>query len=417
MTPRQKIELKQSERRQRVAELLGKDERDEAETAELGTLTTDLQAGETELRAAIAAEPDPDEVTTDDPPAGGDQGETREIRAIRERVNLGRYVSAAIGGRAVDGAEREYNDALGVTEGVGKFPLSLIAPEIRATTDVDGQATQANWLDRLFADTAAARLGVTFESVNPGEAAYPVVTAGPAAAQKGREESADDGAWRVSATKLDPTRNAVRVVFNNVDALRLPGLEDALRRDLTMALTEGVDRAIFVGAEDSGDNDEADITGLNAAANVVEQVITQANKVKAAESLAAFLALIDGIHAGMAEDLNVVLAVGAHNLWAGTIANAAAENQTVLAFLKANGLTCSVRGEIETATEDGDFAAFVGRSKGLAGAGVAAVWNEGELIRDPYSAAGRGDVALTLSHYWNFGLPRPTNFARVKFGA
>ena len=117
----------------------------------------------------------------------------------------------------------------------------------------------------------------------------------------------------------------------------------------------------------------------------------------------------------MVEDLNVVLSVGAHNLWAGTIANTAAENQTVLAFLKANGLTCSVRGDIEDATTNGKFGAFVGRRRGIAGAGIAAVWNQGELVRDPYSNAAKGDVALTLSHYWAFGLPRATNFARIKF--
>ena len=35
-------------------------------------------------------------------------------------------------------------------------------------------------------------------------------------------------------------------------------------------------------------------------------------------------------------------------------------------------------------TDDGDFGAFVGRGRGIEGAAVAAVWEAGELIRDPY---------------------------------
>ena len=35
-------------------------------------------------------------------------------------------------------------------------------------------------------------------------------------------------------------------------------------------------------------------------------------------------------------------------------------------------------------------AAFIGRARGIDGAGVAAVWEAGELIRDPYSGVRDG---------------------------
>lgn len=38
-------------------------------------------------------------------------------------------------------------------------------------------------------------------------------------------------------------------------------------------------------------------------------------------------------------------------------------------------------------------------------------------MRDHYSGAAKGEIALTLSYLWNFGLPRAANFARVKFVA
>ena len=185
-------------------------------------------------------------------------------------------------------------------------------------------------------------------------------------------------------------------------------------RDLRMALVESVDRAIFVG--DSGANENtADITGLQTAADVVEKTITQANKIKGAETLEAFAELIDGIHATSVADLKTVAAVGANTLWLTTVINSAADNMTLAQFLMASKLNWSVRGGIETATTNGKFGAFIGRGRGIEGAGVSAVWRDATLIRDPYTNAAKGEVALTISHLWAYGLPRPQNFARIKF--
>ena len=161
----------------------------------------------------------------------------------------------------------------------------------------------------------------------------------------------------------------------------------------------------------------ADIVGLVTAANVVEVEITQANKVKGPGTLEAFSGLVDGIHAMTFGDLMICSSVGAWRLWQNTIINSAADNMTLAAFLRTAGLSWAARGEIETATDDGDWGAFVGRGRGIEGAGVAALWEAGMLLRDPYSASAKGEVNLTLSYFWNFGLPRASSFARIKFAA
>ena len=372
------------------------------ERLQLRAATVAVEDEEQEQRAAGAAARAPE----------GD-AEDRERAELRGRVRLGNYVQAAVEQRSADGAEQEFNSALGIAG--NRFPLELLAPplETRATTDTDTTTTPRRWLDRLFADTAAMRLGISLESVAAGVASFPITTAGASAAQRARGQAATDAAWTVGVSELKPTRNAVRLTFNVEDAARLPGLESALNRDLRMALTEGVDRAIFLG--DSGaTGSDADITGLTTA-GITETTITQTNKVKGPETLKAFTDLVDGIHSGSLGELRVVAAIGAWRLWESTIVNAAAENQTLAGFLRAAGLSWSSRGEIETATGNNKFGAFIGRGRGIAGAGVACVWEAGELIRDPYSGAKSGEVALTLSYLWNFGLPRPANFARVKF--
>ena len=414
MTNAQKLALRLSEIRSKLNELSGVEDLTDEQRAEIDTLTAEYQAKEAQHRAAIVAEADETRAAADGFNETGD-GEAAEVRALRGRVRVSEYVAAAVEQRMAEGAEAEFNAALKMRGNA--FPLSLLAPEVRATTDTDSQANQSGrWLDRLFAGTAAERIGITMESVAPGVASFPVTTAGASAAQRGRSEAAADAdaAWTVGVTELKPTRNAVRAVFNEEDAHRLPSLEASLRRDLGMALAEGVDRAIFVG--DGGANeDTADITGLTTAAGVVEQTITQANKVMGPETLTAYSALVDGKAAMGFGDLRVCATVGAWRLWESTVINSAADNMTLAAFLRGAGLSWSARGEIETATTNGKFGAFVGLERGIEGAGVAAIWEAGMLIRDPYSGAAKGEVALTLSYFWNLGFPRATNFARIKF--
>ena len=402
----------QSRERQRMAELAVVDELTDETRAELDGLETSTPDLERQLRAArqVAEAEGTAEVRE-----VAETGEDRELRELRSKVKLSGYVSAAIEQRSADGAEAEYNAARGIAG--NRFPLEMLAPpiEVRETTGTDTATAPRRWLDRLFAGTASQAVGITMESVPAGVASFPVTTAGASAAQRAKSQAAADAAWTIGVTEMKPKRNAVRLVFNVEDAARIPGLESALTRDLRMALVEGVDRAIFLG-DTGATGADADITGLQAATGLTEKTITQANKVKGSNVLQTFAELIDGKAAMSPADLRTVLAVGANTIWSHTLANTGASVDTTIAeFLRRFGLSWLARGEIETATTNGAFGAFIGLGRGLEGAGVAAVWEAGELIRDPYSGAAKGEVALTLSYLWNFGLPRASNFARIKF--
>ena len=402
-----------------MAELAVADALTDETRAELDQLETGTPDLERQLRAAQSAvEIEESEQRTAGPSNDPGDAEDREVRALRSRVKLSGYVAAAVEQRGADGAELEYNQARGIAG--NRFPLELLAPpvETRATTDTDTTTTPRRWLDRLFAGTAAERIGITMESVPAGVASYPVTTAGASAAQRQRStDAAADAAWTIGVTEMKPKRNAVRLLFSIEDASRIPGLESALVRDLRMALMEGVDRAIFLGDAGATGTD-ADIIGLRIAA-INETTIKQADKIKGPETLAAFTGQVDGIHANGLGDLRVVTSVGAWRLWENTIINlaTATNNQTLAAFLRTAGLSWMSRGEIDTDTANGDFGAFVGRGRGIEGAGVSAIWEAGELIRDPFSGAAKGEVALTLCYLWDFALPRSDNFSRIKFVA
>jgi len=376
---------------------------------ELRQAQRDVDAEEAEQRAAGAAARQPE----------GD-AEDRERAELRSKVSMAGYLQAAVEKRSADGAEGEYLDSLNLSRigamGGAAFPLELLAPvEERATTDANTTTTPRRWLDRLFAESGAMSLGVTMESVPAGEASFPVTTAGASAAQRGRSEAAADAAWTIGLTELKPTRNAVRLVFSIEDAARIPGLESALTRDLRSVLTEGIDRAIFLG-DDGANENTADITGLETATGLTEKTITQAAKVKGTDVLEAFAELVDGKHSTGPAQLRTVLAVPANTLWAHTeVKTGASVDTTIAEYLRRWGMSWMAREGLSDATTNGKFGGYVGLGRGLVGAGVAAVWEAGELVRDPYSGASKGEVALTLSYLWNFGLPRASNFARIKF--
>ena len=413
MLESQKLALKASEIRTRLAELAGFSELTDEQRSELDSLRGEYGDVERRHGAAIIAEDEPIEKRS---ARENEDAEAREKRELREKVEIGAYVQAAQEQRGLDGAEAEYNAAVGVRP--GRFPLHLLVGEElekRTTTDTESDVNQQSWIDRLFDESLAQHVGVTFKSVPAGVASVPITTAGMTGGQIERTEAKSADAWTVGTTELKPKRSTSHLTFSLEDSYRLPGLEDALRRDMRSAVMENVDKAVFLGGVSQGSASIADITGLNTAASVTEKTVTQAAKVKAADTLKSFVELIDGKHATMPGDLRIVASVGSNTLWMTTIANSAAENQTISQFMRASGIDWRVRGGIDTNTANGDWGGFVGLGRGIAGAACAAVWDEGMLVRDEFSGASKGEVQLTLHYFWDFQVPRASNFARIKF--
>ena len=371
-----------------------------------------IDAAQLEVQAAGLVEPDVTETRTET----RTDTEGDEYRELRSKVDFGRYVQGALtGGGITHGPELELNQHLGLVE--NQFPMELLAGplEARAKRDGDAEASQGTWLDRVFAGTAADRVGISFRSVAPGVAAYPVTTAGGGPQQRGRSEAVGESTYTVAVTEIKPARRAVHGIYSIEDNARLPGLADAIQRDMSAAMSETVDRVCFNGDNGANEN-SADITGLRTA-GVSESTLTQANKVKADELVKFFLAYVDGQYAASLADVRIVSSVGSNQLWGGRVHAATVSNQTVASFLRENGINWTVRGGIDTNTANGDFGAYIGLGRGIDGAGIAAVWTAGALTVDPYSGAAKGEVQLTLTYLWSLAFPRPSNFARMKYVA
>ena len=272
MTPKQKLELEQSKNRSEIAAILNTeaDKRSDSWETDLEGLSKRAQSLELELRAALVMGEETTEETTEKTEESTEDTADLERRELEKSIDFEPYLRAALSGRGVaSGPEAEFNQEFGLS--AEQFPLQLLTRgddlgdlEKRAAIDGDAKVSQGTWIDRLFADTAAMRLGVTFPSVSPGVAAYPVTAAGGTPAQRGRTQAAAAGVYTATVTELKPTRNAVHGVYSIEDNARLPGLADAIGRDMRAAMVERIDRTIFVG-DDGANENTADITGLTTA--------------------------------------------------------------------------------------------------------------------------------------------------------
>ena len=283
MTDLQRLELRMGDLRKQLAEAIGASEPD---TEAVEKLTGEIRSTDSLIMAQKLLAPETPEPTNNDTRTA----EERELAELRGRVQFGPYLAAAMAHAPImGGAELEYNQHLGLA--ANYFPLELLA-EHRALRNGDAEGNQATWLDRVIADTAAARLGVTFPTVAPGVAAYPVMSAGASGVQRGRTEAVTEGTYTVAVTELKPTRNAVHGIYSIEDELRLPGMAGAIERDMAASIMESIDLAVFKG--DAGANETgANITGFQTA-GITEVTVTQANKVMGDELLKVFLALVDG---------------------------------------------------------------------------------------------------------------------------
>lgn len=260
-----KLKLKQSERRARLAELAKIEEPSDEQRAEIETETKAYQDTETRYRAAVIAEAGERERVED--PA---DAEAREHAQLRARTSIGRFLAAGIAGRRLDGAEEEFRQAVGAAERT--IPLDAFErppdPERRADAATGAAAispagttgiNMAGIVPAAFAGSVAPRLGITMPRVASGQYSIPRLTTNlSAGAQaKGGKQESTAAAFTVISAK--PKRISARLTLQAEDLAEvgIPGFEAALRANLVDVLAETLDTQVL-----RGDGSGANIAGL-----------------------------------------------------------------------------------------------------------------------------------------------------------
>ena len=317
MTKVQEIEIKQSERRERINALLGAEARTDAETVELRELTTAQQAGEVELRAAIVVETPPTvEVDGNGRPV---DPEVRERLELRGRATFGGFLAAALQGRLPAGAEHEFGAALGAQ--AGHVPMDLWEGDRPAveTRQREGRAatpapatgtgiTVAPVQPFVFAPSIAPRLGIDMPSVGSGGYSELTITTALPAAAKAKGANAPDAAGALTPLTANPRRISARmtVTLEDVAQIGQANFEAALRSNVSMALSDEYDDQAI-----NGDGQPPNVDGL------INQLTDPANPADLA-TFALFLEYaamqVDGLWAGSLSDVGIVTNVDAYRL-------------------------------------------------------------------------------------------------------
>ena len=332
MTKSQSITIKLSECRQKINDLLGVEDRSDDQQTELEKLTGEIQKLEPELRAAIAAEPDPETRVTDTLDA-----EARERIELRGRSTFGAFLLAALQGRVPSGPEAEYAAAFGAP--AGHVPIDLWEAdrprtEERAATPAPstGQgATLAPVQPFVFAPSIAPRLGISMPSVPSGAYSEMTITTALPAAPKVKGGDADDTAGALTPVTTAARRISARmtVTLEDVAQVGQANFESALRQNVSMALSDEYDDQAI-----NGDGSSPNVDGL------VNQLTDPTNPTSIAafdDWVQAFSDQIDGLWASMMTDVSIVANVDAYKLAARSFrgaATAGAPNQTAADYLR-----------------------------------------------------------------------------------
>jgi len=252
-----KIQRRQSEIRQSLAELVGKADPSEDETRNMDALDKEYRQNESRYRAALIAE---DEERRE---AGADL-ETRSEREWSEMMQsfeLRQVALALDEGRQLSGQTAEIVAELREAGGYRGVPVPWEALEVRAGETIasgtpDPISTRPI-IDRLFPASVAGRMGAQMISIGAGEAEWPVVTSSVSAGWADGETAnvAGPTAFETTDRALAPDNTLGIQMKLTRKAMKQSGaaMEQAVRRDMNSAIAQELDKAVFLGAGSSGE--------------------------------------------------------------------------------------------------------------------------------------------------------------------
>ena len=379
MTAAQTIMIRLSECRQRLNALLQTEDRTDEQQTEMATLTTEVGAKEPELRAAIAAEDDPQEVVT----KTGDP-EQRERLEIRSKTGLADFLSAAAGGREVSGAAKEYAASVGCSP-LNRLPLDIFRngqPETRAVTtgpEVDGPVEPA--VPYVFQRSAAASLGIQMPTHGAGAVQVPRVTTAPPADTLAKDAAAPSTAAVIALDSQTPKRISGQFEVRAEDLAVYPALEAVLGESIRASLSNELDNEVFNG----------DAAGLNGLFTQAADVAVAAAVETYPTGVARFAELVDGSHAYSLADLRCVVGPSTYAKYMGLISGGI----PLADYLESKLGSFRVSNRMPAVAAKGQRG-IVTLNGGPSPIRVY-VWNALEIVRDPYSGAGAGKVTLTAT--------------------
>ena len=386
MNTLQRLQIKQSSLRQAINTLLSIDTKDRttSQDDELTQLTNDIQALEPDLRSALAAQVDPQEIIT----KTGDP-EQRERLALRARAKVGAFVFAALNSQPVGGAEAEYCSAVGCGP-LGMIPISVFdrdRPEVRAVTPgVDAQVTTNPTSPYVFERSIAASvLGIQFPVVPPGIANFPVISTAPPSGAVAKDGAAAATAAAVRLDTRSPKRVAGQFQIRTEDLATMPSLENDLRQSLMMSASNAIDAQVIAGTGVA-----PNLTGLF---KLAADVAIAGAKETFATGVSRFASLVDGQFANSLSGLRAIIGSDTFGLYSSLFAGNGSMSLADYLMQSLGGFAVSNRVPATASSGQKGLVVLTGGE----GPMRVPVWSNMEVIVDPYTNAGKGQRIITVT--------------------
>jgi HK97 family phage major capsid protein len=395
MLTSKKLELRRSEIRQSLSELANIEKPSEDETRKMTELDGEYRSKEVQYRAALVSE-------DDERKEAGAELESRsetEWGELAGRFELRQVALALDEGRKLDGATAEMVEELRSVGGFQGIPVPLEALETRAGETLAGGVPDPirtmPTIERLFAGSSATQMGCRMINVGVGEIEYPVATGGAQPGWAGSETGDVPGPQAYTTVdrpmKPDQTLGVQMKITRKALKQAGAGLEQAVRRDMSAAILQEVDRAVFLGSGSGGEP-----LGIFPGASTYG--ITE-TAIDAAASYAAFrAAAVRFMTANAASGpgaINLLLRPEVFDNMDELISGLAISEWDRLVakmgktVLTTNGIVAPAGGPpveskaLMTTTTNGVAPVFCG------------MWGAVDLIRDPFSDAKSGQLRLT----------------------
>lgn len=404
-----KIARRQSEIRQNLAELAGKETPSEDEVRKMDELDREYRSNETRYRAALIAEDT----------ERRDAGNELETRSAQEWADLMagfemRQVALALDeGRQLDGQTAEIVSELRSAGGFRGIPVPWQALEVRAgETVASGTPNPIQTrpiIDRLFPDSVAARMGAQMISIDHGAIEWPVTTSSVSAGWADGETAnvAGPTAYATTDRAMSPDHNLGIQMRITRKTLKQSGaaLEQAVRRDMSGAMGAAMDQAAFLGTGANGQP-------LGVIAGAATYGIT-ATAIDAEITSAAFRAAVTRFMVG-----NAASGPGAVRLLTRPEAwNYLDEQQSILPDLSEWDRMMKFISPANVAMSSNALAAPAGSPLAVssllttAAGGVAPLFigafGPADVIRDPFSDAQSGGLRITALATMDVTVARP----------
>ncbi|MCK8483954.1 phage major capsid protein [Aliiroseovarius sp. S2029] len=393
-----KVQRRQSEIRQELAELAGAETLTEETRSRMDKLDQEYQDGERKFRAALIAEAEEREKAKGELETRSDT----EWSEMMGRFELRQVAFALDEGRKLDGATAEIIEEMRAAGGYQGIPIPYEALETRAGETVSTGTPEPKAIrpiiDRIFPGSVAERLGVQRIGIAQGEVAFPVATSGAVFGWQ-TDELANVGAANPYATSErsltpDHTGGAQMVISRKAMKQSGAGLESAIRRDLNAVIGAELDRVVVNGSGATGEP-------LGIVPGAATYGITDTD-VAAAASWSAFRAEIVAFM-----EANAISSAGAVNLAFDPAIWATLDDTLIsgTATSEWDRLTKHVGTPAISNTIPAASAIMTANVQGVA-PGYLGVYGGVDLIRDPYTKAGSGSLVLTGLVTADFTVPR-----------